>query len=75
MSAAVEAAIRHQWYPLATQLEGEISFPIYYEDTDFSGYVFQPNYLKYLDRGREELLGIQRLQELCQLPLPKGRSL
>lgn len=34
---------------------------IYYEDTDFSGVVYHPNYLKYFERAREELLGVERL--------------
>lgn len=37
---------------------------IYYEDTDFSGMVYHPNYLKYFERAREELLGVERLAEL-----------
>lgn len=38
--------------------------PVYYEDTDFSGYVFHPNYLKYFDRAREELIGRDLLKRL-----------
>jgi acyl-CoA thioester hydrolase len=34
---------------------------IYYEDTDFSGVVYHPNYLKYFERAREELLGVEKL--------------
>ncbi|MBX2801807.1 MAG: YbgC/FadM family acyl-CoA thioesterase [Myxococcales bacterium] len=34
---------------------------IYYEDTDFSGLVYHANYLKYCERGREHLLGRDRL--------------
>jgi acyl-CoA thioester hydrolase len=37
---------------------------IYYEDTDFSGYVYHANYLKYFERAREELLGVERLVTL-----------
>lgn len=29
---------------------------VYYEDTDFSGFVYHANYLRYLERGRTELL-------------------
>ena len=29
---------------------------IYYEDTDFSGYVYHANYLKFMERARTELL-------------------
>jgi acyl-CoA thioester hydrolase len=37
---------------------------IYYEDTDFSGVVYHPNYLKYFERAREELLGVDFLARL-----------
>ena len=37
---------------------------IYYEDTDFTGVVYHANYVKYFERAREELLGVQRLAEL-----------
>lgn len=37
---------------------------IYYEDTDLSGYVYHPNYLKYFERAREHLLGVTRLARL-----------
>ena len=30
--------------------------PIYYEDTDFSGFVYHANYLKFAERGRSNLL-------------------
>jgi acyl-CoA thioester hydrolase len=29
---------------------------IYYEDTDFSGFVYHSNYLKYCERGRSDFL-------------------
>ena len=29
---------------------------VYYEDTDFSGYVYHANYLKYVERARSEYL-------------------
>ena len=37
---------------------------IYYEDTDFSGVVYHANYLKYAERAREHLLGIDILVEM-----------
>lgn len=37
---------------------------IYYEDTDFSGVVYHPNYLKYFERAREHMLGVQTLVDL-----------
>ena len=38
-------------------------FPVtvYYEDTDFTGVVYHANYLKFFERAREELLGVERL--------------
>ncbi len=37
---------------------------IYYEDTDFSGIVYHPNYLKYFERAREHMLGVDELVRL-----------
>ena len=33
-----------------------IEIRVYYEDTDFSGFVYHANYLRYMERGRTELL-------------------
>ncbi|AKF04853.1 YbgC/FadM family acyl-CoA thioesterase [Sandaracinus amylolyticus] len=42
------------------------TFPvqIYYEDTDHSGLVYHANYLKYFERAREHLLGVEELVRL-----------
>ncbi len=37
---------------------------IYYEDTDHSGLVYHPNYLKYFERAREHVLGVEALVAL-----------
>ena len=37
---------------------------VYYEDTDFSGVVYHPNYLRYFERAREHLLGREELVRL-----------
>lgn len=37
---------------------------VYYEDTDFSGVVYHPNYLRYFERGREHMLGRDALVKL-----------
>lgn len=37
---------------------------IYYEDTDFSGVVYHANYLKYFERAREHMLGVEHLVTL-----------
>lgn len=34
---------------------------VYYEDTDFSGVVYHPNYLRYFERAREHVLGAGEL--------------
>ena len=33
-----------------------LSLRVYYEDTDFSGFVYHASYLRFLERGRTELL-------------------
>jgi acyl-CoA thioester hydrolase len=45
-------------------LEGTARYLVYYEDTDFSGYVYHANYLKYFERAREELVGLDYVKEL-----------
>lgn len=40
------------------------SVDVYYEDTDFSGVVYHPNYLRYFERAREHLLGRDELVRL-----------
>jgi len=37
---------------------------VYYEDTDFTGVVYHANYLKYFERAREHLLGVDDLVAL-----------
>lgn len=49
---------------LETWMEGNFDIQIYYEDTDFSGYVYHANYVKYFERAREELVGIEWLRDL-----------
>jgi len=43
-------------------------FPVqvYYEDTDHSGAVYYANYLKFMERAREDLLGIEVLIKLWE---------
>ena len=47
-------------------LSGLARYTVYYEDTDFSGYVYHANYLKYFERGREELVGLDFLHKLYE---------
>ena len=37
--------------------------PVYYEDTDFSGFVYHANYLKFCERAREHLIGIDKIRQ------------
>ena len=37
---------------------------IYYEDTDHSGVVYHPNFLKYFERAREHVIDSNRLAQL-----------
>ena len=39
---------------------------IYYEDTDHSGVVYHPNFLKYFERAREHVIDSNRLDKLWQ---------
>lgn len=47
-------------------LTGVVRFPVYYEDTDFSGFVYHANYLKYFERAREELVGLDYVRQLYE---------
>ena len=42
----------------------EYPIQVYYEDTDHSGVVYHANYLKYFERAREHMLGIDDLVAL-----------
>ncbi|MGX9462481.1 acyl-CoA thioesterase [Shewanella sp. A14] len=52
--------------PAEPQYSPVYSFPvqIYYEDTDFSGVVYHPNFLKYFERAREHVIGADILRQL-----------
>lgn len=39
---------------------------VYYEDTDFTGVVYHSNYLKYFERAREHLFGVEQLMKLWE---------
>ncbi|MFQ3209809.1 MAG: acyl-CoA thioester hydrolase [Colwellia sp.] len=39
---------------------------IYYEDTDHSGVVYHPNFLKYFERAREHVIDSNKLATLWQ---------
>ncbi|QLE86349.1 MULTISPECIES: thioesterase family protein [Shewanella] len=50
----------------SAKLSETFHFPvqIYYEDTDFSGVVYHPNFLKYFERAREHVIGADTLASL-----------
>jgi acyl-CoA thioester hydrolase len=61
--------------PAGGQIEGKTYvFPlrVYYEDTDFSGFVYHASYLRFMERGRSEFLRVCGIghQELLQLAEP-----
>jgi acyl-CoA thioester hydrolase len=41
----------------------EFSLRVYYEDTDFSGYVYHANYLKYCERARSDYLRVKGVDQ------------
>ena len=49
-----------------TRGDGQISHlmnaPIHYEDTDFSGFVYHANYLKFAERGRSNFLRLSGVE-------------
>lgn len=47
-------------------LHHECRFFVYYEDTDFSGFVYHANYLKFFERAREHLIGIEYIRDSFQ---------
>ena len=49
--------------PLGT-VKDTSQFTVYYEDTDFSGFVYHATYLKFFERAREHLLGIDYIRSL-----------
>lgn len=42
---------------------------VYYEDTDFTGFVYHANYLKFCERAREHLIGIPVLRTFFEVGL------
>ncbi|MEI2385021.1 tol-pal system-associated acyl-CoA thioesterase [Breoghania sp. JC706] len=62
------------WPDLSGHLEGgEHVLPvrIYYEDTDFSGIVYHASYLRFMERGRSDML---RLCDIHHSELDAGRT-
>lgn len=55
-----------QWPDLAGRIEGRrhiLPVRVYFEDTDFSGFVYHASYLRFMERGRSDylrLLGVEQ---------------
>jgi len=53
----------------------KLSIRVYYEDTDFSGFVYHASYLRFMERGRTELLrDLGLLQRDLALSDPAGAT-
>ena len=46
-----------------------MSAPVHYEDTDFSGFVYHANYLKFAERGRSNFLRLCGVEHMDLLQL------
>ena len=49
---------------MAKNVKNKFAVQVYYEDTDHSGVVYHANYLRYFERAREHLLGVDELVKL-----------
>ncbi len=51
------------------------SLRVYYEDTDFSGYVYHASYLRFMERGRTEYLRTHGISNLSLFAEEDGLAL
>ncbi len=51
------------------------SLRVYYEDTDFSGYVYHASYLRFMERGRTEYLRTHGINNLSLFAEEDGLAL
>ncbi len=49
---------------MSAQKTYHFSTQVYYEDTDHSGVVYHPNYFKFFERAREDIIGVAELSRL-----------
>jgi acyl-CoA thioester hydrolase len=47
-------------------LQGTFEVVVFYEDTDSLGMLYHANYLKFFDRGRQQLIGVKLLRQLAE---------
>ncbi len=53
--------VSEEWPQIAGEIRGDhhvLPVRVYYEDTDFSGFVYHANYIKFCERGRSDCLRI-----------------
>lgn len=50
----------------------ESQFRVYYEDTDLGGFVYHANYLRFIERGRSDMV---RMRGVDQVALKRDRGL
>jgi tol-pal system-associated acyl-CoA thioesterase len=51
---------------MSKEVHSQFNVQVYYEDTDHSGVVYHANYLRYFERAREHLLGVEALVKLLK---------
>ena len=62
IACAIGEAMTDDWPDLAGRLAGDahhLGLRVYYEDTDFSGVVYHASYLRFMERGRTDLLRLR----------------
>jgi hypothetical protein len=60
--------------PPPSRLQQGLGVRVYYEDTDFSANVYHASYLRFLERGRTELLRGLGIEHSKILTAPKKRA-
>jgi len=72
-----KTAIPHEWPDIAGRMEGRahvLPVRVYYEDTDFSGFVYHANYLKFCERGRSDFLRLCGIHHTALMRGGDGRD-
>ena len=71
------AAMPREWPDIAGRMEGRehvLPVRVYYEDTDFSGFVYHANYLKFCERGRSDFLRLCGIHHTALMRGGDGRD-
>lgn len=72
-----EAGAPADWPHLAGRLEADrhvLPVRVYYEDTDFSGLVYHASYLRFMERGRSDMIRLMGVHHSA-LAAGEGRRL